>query len=630
MHHQGSNAYSGTLARYQPGAAWRLGATGTLAALFFLLAVTLASAGIQPRGGNWLVIASRASSGEALEVARDYAGRFAQTTVFQSNNGWFAITLGWLDSASGEQIKAGLISRRLIPGDSYLHNGQRFSRVIWSATGVPGEALAPLLAATRYGSGGVAETPPVASADPAYGMRGYVTGLNPAGDNYLSLRSGPGGSSRELLRMGPNTPLTILGRSGSWYQVRLDSGQAGWAHSRYVALSPAAASPVAAPVTPQPAPQVVASPLSPDLHARVGDLTGTSDSYLSLRGAPTARSAELARLLPRTPLTLTAQAEGWYEARLDNGVTGWVSAAYVDIVARTAEVTTYGPQGTPESGSQTSSADPQPSSAEASADGGITHQEAVAPAFDGKRVALVLGNSRYEHAPELPNPKNDAADISDSLKGLGFEVITALDGTKAGMERSIRDFVRALPGAKIALFFYAGHAMQVDGVNHLIPIDASLEDQTAVDFETIRLDTVLDFMNAPDRLSIALLDACRDNPLSRRFTRSMSATRSAFIGRGLAAPAIAGGNILIGYATSPGEVALDGAGDNSPFTTALLRHMSTRGLEVELMMKRVKADVFEETGGQQAPWHNSALRDEFYFASAPAAPQAESAGADAQ
>ncbi|MCB1430479.1 MAG: caspase family protein, partial [Nitratireductor sp.] len=240
-------------------------------------------------------------------------------------------------------------------------------------------------------------------------------------------------------------------------------------------------------------------------------------------------------------------------------------------------------------------------------------QQPAKPVADQKRLALVVGNSGYLHTTELPNPANDARLIAGKLAELGFEVINSMDATKVEMEAAIRQFVQKLPGTDVALFFYAGHGMQVNGVNYLIPIDAKLEDSTALDFETIDLNTVLNFMNQDDRISIALLDACRDNPLSRRFQRSVKATRSAFIGRGLAAPSAGSGEMLIGFATAPGEVALDGSGSNSPFSTALARHIGEKGVDIEVMLKRVKAEVYDTTNKEQEPWHNSALRREFYF-----------------
>jgi uncharacterized caspase-like protein len=226
---------------------------------------------------------------------------------------------------------------------------------------------------------------------------------------------------------------------------------------------------------------------------------------------------------------------------------------------------------------------------------------------------LIIGNSAYQNAVELPNPRNDARAISAALKGLGFEVVQGEDLDKQGMEARVREFVTKVNGAAVSLFFYAGHGMQVAGKNYLIPIDAKLEDAAAVDFETIDSDRILGYMTDENRVAIALLDACRDNPLARKFARSLGATRSVAVGQGLAIPSVPGGGLLIGFATAPGEVALDGQGGNSPFTTALLKHLPTRGIEIQQVMTRIKSDVYQVTGKQQRPWHNSDLRAEFYL-----------------
>jgi uncharacterized caspase-like protein len=230
-----------------------------------------------------------------------------------------------------------------------------------------------------------------------------------------------------------------------------------------------------------------------------------------------------------------------------------------------------------------------------------------------KRVALIIGNSNYQFGGELPNPRNDAKLISATLKDLGFDVVEGEDLDKTAMERKIREFVTKQASADVALFFYAGHGMQVTGRNYLIPVDAKLEDATSVDFETIPADRVLDYMVGDGKVAIALLDACRDNPLSRRFARALGASRSAAVGRGLAIPTALGGGILIGFATAPGEVALDGDDENSPFTKALLKHLPEKGLEIQQVMTKVKADVYDITNGQQSPWHNSDLRKAFYL-----------------
>jgi uncharacterized caspase-like protein len=203
--------------------------------------------------------------------------------------------------------------------------------------------------------------------------------------------------------------------------------------------------------------------------------------------------------------------------------------------------------------------------------------------------------------------------MSDTLRSLNFEVIEGEDLTKTAMEGKIQDFAEKVSDADVALFFYAGHGMQVSGKNYLIPIDAKLERATAVDFETIDADRVLGYMSDEDRVSIALLDACRDNPLARKFARNLGASRSAAVGQGLAIPTAVGGGLLIGFATAPGDVALDGEGKNSPFTSALIRHLPEKGLEIEQVLKRVKADVIKDTDNQQRPWVNSDIAVNVYL-----------------
>jgi uncharacterized protein YraI len=551
--------------------------------------IVAARAAVMPGGNNgWLIVASRPEVSAAVSVARGYENRFPQTTVFQSNNGWYAVTIGWMNQAAGNTYKSQLVSTGAIPNDSYFHNGERFQFVVWSATGVTGGASQSLFAATRLNAepGGSQDT---GQQSP----QGYVTGLNPRGDNYLSLRTGPGGRYQEIARMGPNTRLTILGRSGSWLNVALTSGRSGWAHSRYIASLPTNTPNVTPPIiTP---PQVTKRTISPPKPGVVGDLSRSGDTFLSLRTGAGANFPEIARMLKGAEVQMLAQQGAWMEVELENGMRGWAHGSYLKVAEKTevVDVPIIRPRKDPVQEDEL--------------------EELITNLPDGKRVALVFGNSAYEHAPFLPNPKNDANDLTETLERLGFTVIRGLDQSKGAMEGTIRSFVRDIQDADIALFFYAGHAMQMGGKNFLIPIDAKLEDATSVDFETIELGMVLNYMNAPGRLSIALLDACRDNPLSRRFSRSLGTSRSSFVKRGLAAPVAGGGNVLIGFATAPGEVALDGDEDNSPFTTALLNHIETPGLEIEIMLKRVKADVYAATQGSQSPWHNSALRREFYF-----------------
>lgn len=230
-----------------------------------------------------------------------------------------------------------------------------------------------------------------------------------------------------------------------------------------------------------------------------------------------------------------------------------------------------------------------------------------------KRVALVIGNSAYEHVAELRNPRNDAEAIAASLSVLGFEVVKGIDLDRSALEAAVRKFAVSSRGAELTLLYYAGHGLQVGGKNYLVPIDADLADEADLDFQTVSMDAVLRSMERERRTNLIILDACRDNPLAKNLARSMG-TRSASVGRGLA-PLETGVGTLISFATQPGNVALDGDGINSPFTDALLRHINTRNLDIALMMRRVRRDVMDATGGKQVPWSNSSLTDTVFLSS---------------
>ena len=193
---------------------------------------------------------------------------------------------------------------------------------------------------------------------------------------------------------------------------------------------------------------------------------------------------------------------------------------------------------------------------------------------DGKRVALVIGNATYQHTAVLNNSKHDANDLAVVLRSLDFEVIEGLDLDKRAMERLILQFAVNISGADIALFSYAGHGLQIGGQNYLLPTDARLQHERDVEFEAMPLHLILKQMERDAKTSLILLDACRDNPLARNLARNMG-TRSGHVGSGLAEVKIGVGT-LIGFSTQPGNVALDGAGRNSPYATALLKHMALR------------------------------------------------------
>jgi uncharacterized caspase-like protein len=223
----------------------------------------------------------------------------------------------------------------------------------------------------------------------------------------------------------------------------------------------------------------------------------------------------------------------------------------------------------------------------------------------GRRVALVIGNSNYRYATQLSNPANDAADIARALTKLGFDVVEGRDLDKRAMEDKIREFGRKLERADLALLFYAGHGMQVAGKNYLVPIDAKLERPGDLSLDTIEVTQILAQMEAEKRVNLIFLDACRDNPLARSFSRSLGA-RSTSVGQSLA-PIQSAVGTLIAYATQPDNVALDGEGRNSPFTSAFLKHIVTPGLEISALMKRVRADVIATTREKQVPWDHSSL-----------------------
>lgn len=192
-------------------------------------------------------------------------------------------------------------------------------------------------------------------------------------------------------------------------------------------------------------------------------------------------------------------------------------------------------------------------------------------------------------------------------------VVEALDAGKPQFDSALRTFADKLANADIALFFYAGHGLQVGAQNYLVPVDAKLDRERDLEFEAVKLDFVLRQMeiDREGRTSIVILDACRDNPLSRNLARSMG-TRSTAIGKGLAAASTGRGTFIV-YSTQPGNVALDGDGRNSPFTTALVRHMSVKGRNLPAMMIEVRKDVVSATGGKQVPWDHSALTSDFFF-----------------
>ncbi|HEY0440182.1 MAG TPA: caspase domain-containing protein [Xanthobacteraceae bacterium] len=234
-----------------------------------------------------------------------------------------------------------------------------------------------------------------------------------------------------------------------------------------------------------------------------------------------------------------------------------------------------------------------------------------------RRVALVIGNADYVHAKPLRNPKNDAIDMAEQLKKLGFEVVLGLDLDQSNFARVIDQYARALDGADVGLLFYAGHGLQKDEKNYLVSTSAQLSNPYFVTSETIELDAVVRLMESKTPVNIVFLDACRNNPLADRLRQEAALTRSSVsLGRGLARVEPTGRDTLIAFAAAPGQEADDGRDRNSPFTRALLRHIPKPGLEVSVMLKEVTADVRRETQNTQRPQQLSDMSRTFYFAQA--------------
>jgi hypothetical protein len=251
------------------------------------------------------------------------------------------------------------------------------------------------------------------------------------------------------------------------------------------------------------------------------------------------------------------------------------------------------------------------------------------PAFAEKRVALVLGNAAYQNVAPLPNPVNDGAVIAAKLKEAGFDVVDFRhDLAAADTRRALRDFADAARDADIAVVYYAGHGMEVDGTNYLIPVDAKLERDTDVYDEALSLDRVLVAVEPAKQLRLVILDACRDNPFAKTMKRTVAA-RS--IGRGLAKVEPSSPNTLIAYSAKAGSTALDGDAKNSPFTLALAKHLTTPGLDVRKAFGFVRDEVLKTTGNRQEPFVYGSLGgdDVPLVAAKSTAPPAPASGAQA-
>jgi len=227
------------------------------------------------------------------------------------------------------------------------------------------------------------------------------------------------------------------------------------------------------------------------------------------------------------------------------------------------------------------------------------------------KVALVIGNSHYVHADDLPNPVRDAKAMAEALRGLGFKVHEHLDMKRREMRKVLRQFKRDLAPGTISVVYYAGHGIQVGQENYLLPVDTDISEEYEVPDEGLSQSSILRALRAADTgLGIVMMDACRNNPFERSI-RGMS--RAAGKGLGLA-PVDAIRGTVISYATQPGNIAVDGAGEHSPYTEALLEYMVQPGLNVQDMFNRVGLRVLEKTAYKQEPWLSVSPIPDFCFA----------------
>jgi peptidoglycan hydrolase-like protein with peptidoglycan-binding domain len=260
-----------------------------------------------------------------------------------------------------------------------------------------------------------------------------------------------------------------------------------------------------------------------------------------------------------------------------------------------------------------------------------------------RRVAFVVGNGAYKNVAQLPNPPVDAKAMASVLRNVGFEVVEGTNLTRDKMTEKLLDFGKKAQGADVAVFFYAGHGIAISGTNYLLPIDADIKSEMDVKLgAAINIDLTLDQTMSDAKVKLVFLDACRDNPFAAKI-KSNASTRSVSVQSGLAEMK-SGEGTLIAFATGPGQTALDGQeGTNSPFTRALIAHITTPGIEIQQAMTEVRAQVNEETNKGQLPWGHTNLIGSVYLnpaaapapgaapaASGPAAVASASSGTDVE
>ncbi len=296
-----------------------------------------------------------------------------------------------------------------------------------------------------------------------------------------------------------------------------------------------------------------------------GDTLMVTASRANVRQGPGLTHGVMATLPRGATFPILSTQNGWHQIQLDDGRRAWIADSVVQLVRALER--------RPEAASQ-------------------------------RRSALVIGNAAYVDA-RLRNPVNDATDVAATLRQLGFEVELLRDASRRQMQDAVRAFGSRLAQGGAGLFYYAGHGLQVAGQNYLVPIGANIKAEFDVEHEAVSAGWILGAMEyAGNGLNVVILDACRNNPYSRRFRGAPGLAA-------LASPSAKGA--LIAYATSPGSVAADGAGRNGLYTKHLLRYLQAPGLSVEEMFKKVRIAVAQESGGEQTPWELSSLTGDFSF-----------------
>jgi hypothetical protein len=330
------------------------------------------------------------------------------------------------------------------------------------------------------------------------------------------------------------------------------------------------------------------------------------DDWLALRTEPTARSGRQLMKMPNgTQLrVLQRRNDGWWYVRvIGTNLEGWALNRVGNRVWIHCCV-------------QAVASAPVPTSPAVAVSSQNPISTSLPPApivrDGGRRVALVIGNSGYREVAELPNPRHDAAVVAAALRRTGFQSAKVEnDLSRERLIEALRAFAREAEMADWAVVYFAGHGIEMNGANYLIPVDAKLEIDRDVEFEAVSLGQVLSAVEGASKLRLVLLDACRDNPFAKRMRRTV-ASRS--LGRGLGRVEPDAGTLIV-YAAKHGEIALDGTGVNSPFASALVKYLGTPGIEIGKLFRLVSDEVMDTTKRRQEPFTYGRLsgREDFYF-----------------